>query len=281
MDFLQSIVDQYVEGAKLKKASFVSGGCINNTQKLETTSGSYFIKWKQNEPELFEKERLGLNLLRDKSLLKIPEVIGSGEIEGNHFLLLEFVESGRRKSDFWEDFGIKLAAQHREINDRYGLDFDNHIGRLPQDNTAKSEWLTFFIENRLEAQLRESDVIPKDFFQRFDRLFGKLEDLIPEEPASLLHGDLWSGNFMVSATGDPCIFDPAVYYGHREVELAFTQMFGGFENQFYASYENEWPLEPGFDQRVDIHNLYPLLVHVNLFGASYLAGIDRTLKRFT
>ena len=117
--------------------------------------------------------------------------------------------------------------------------------------------------------------------KKFDLLFNKLEELVPDESPALLHGDLWSGNFMTNSDGDASIFDPAIYYGHRETELAFTQLFGGFSPEFYHYYDAEFPLESGFDERVDIHNLYPLLVHVNLFGSSYLSGIIQTLKKFT
>ena len=116
--------------------------------------------------------------------------------------------------------------------------------------------------------------------QKFNNLYKKLEEIIPEEPASLLHGDMWSGNFMTGPDGYVCLMDPAVYYGHRETEIAFSRLFGGFGNDFYHAYNEKWPLSPGFEQRVDIHNLYPLLVHVNLFGTSYLGGIERTLKKY-
>ena len=122
--------------------------------------------------------------------------------------------------------------------------------------------------------------VNNDILRNFEKLFSVLQNLIPEASPSLLHGDLWSGNFMCGEDGEAVIFDPAVYYGHREIELAFTQMFGGFDKSFYSAYNEEFPLLPGFDDRVDLYNLYPLLVHLNLFGQSYLSGITQTLSRY-
>lgn len=262
----------------------IGGGCINNGVKLETDKGNFFLKWNDDaEEDLFDKELLGLNLLHKANCLLIPQGLGRGKIGQKNFLILEYIEKAAPSADFWEDFGRKLARQHKITSPQYGLDHNNHIGKLLQKNDPKDDWIEFFIENRLEVQLGlalYNHQIDDSFARKFRNLYAQLPGIIPDEPASFLHGDLWNGNFMVGPNGKACIFDPAVYYGHREIELAFTRLFGGFDLRFYESYNDEFPLAPGFEKRIDIYNLYPLLVHVNLFGSSYLAGVEQTMHRF-
>lgn len=277
--FLERVVEESLD-AKLVAHSFISGGCINNTLKLETSKGRFFVKWKANEPDLFEKEKLGLELLSRHSPIRIPNIIFLGELDGKNYLLLEWIEKGPPSKAFWEEFGRGLAEQHRQTNELFGLDHNNHIGRLPQLNHLIKDWTTFFRECRIKPQLMMAKTSFPQLSSRFNNLFLKLPELFPEDPPSLLHGDLWSGNFMVDDLGNPAIFDPAAYYGHREMELAFTRMFGGFDDEFYSAYNEASPLPAGFDERVEIYNLYPLLVHLNLFGASYLAAIEQTLKKY-
>ncbi len=268
----------------IKTISSVPGGCINQTSKVTTNQGLFFIKVNsENLSDLFEKEQLGLELLGEKSSLGVPKVLTSGTQSGKSYLILEWIEKGIANQNFWELFGQKLAEQHKVTSDQFGLDHENHIGRLPQSNNYHGNWTEFFVEERLKPQLkiaRDSGLVGNATMQQFYFLFLNLNELIPEESPAFLHGDLWSGNFMCGPNSSPYIFDPAIYFGHREAEIAFTTMFGGFDQEFYSSYEEEFPLQPGFEDRVEIHNLYPLLVHVNLFGPSYLPGIEGTLKRF-
>jgi fructosamine-3-kinase len=226
----------------------------------------------------------GLDLLRANTKLTVPRPIKAGNINGISYLLMENIEAGVTKTDFWIDFGRQLSEIHRITDKMYGLGYDNFIGSLEQKNIQHDDWVRFFIEMRLYPQLelaRNSGKIDKDLQDRFEILATKLPQLIPAEPPSLLHGDLWSGNFLTDSSGHAALIDPAVYFGHREMEISFTKLFGGFNSAFYDSYDENYPLEPGFDQRMDIHNLYPLLVHVNLFGTSYLNGIVSTLSRYT
>lgn len=268
----------------IHNARHTGGGCINETLRIESSEGVFFLKRQAHTPDLFEKEMLGLHWLSEHSPLRTPKVIGQCRADGAYYLLMEFISSGIVSSGFWEHFGQSLAAQHRHTAPFFGLDYDNHIGRLPQKNERHTDWHTFFIECRLLPQMelaKNMGMLDADDLQRFEKLFPQLSSLFPTEPAAALHGDLWSGNFMADEQGQPCVFDPAVYFGHREAELAFTQLFGGVDPAFYAAYEEAWPLVPEFDARAELYNLYPLLVHVNLFGAGYLAGIRRTLRRFT
>ena len=187
------------------------------------------------------------------------------------------------KNDFWESFGKSLAKLHRVNSSKYGFAEDNYIGSLEQSNKEHNKWIDFFIEERLEKQLKramELGILTGDDENHFQKLYRELDSLIPNEPPSLLHGDLWGGNFITGDNGEPCLIDPAVYYGHREMDLSMTRLFDGFEKPFYDIYNSEYPLAPGFEARVDIHNLYPLLVHVNLFGGGYIPQLRGVIKKF-
>lgn len=262
----------------------IAGGDINDSFKVVTNTANFFIKI--NDPsvgDLFEKEHSGMKVLQQVKSIHVPNVIGTGTNSGTPFLVLEFIEKGKPDENFWEIFGNQLAALHQHTQKHFGLDHNNYIGKLPQKNTLTSSWVDFFIQHRLEPQLKmaqSKNLIDAPFINTVRKLYTVLPDIFPLEKPALLHGDLWSGNFMNNSQGLPCIFDPAVYYGHREMELAFTHLFGGFDQQFYDSYHEAFPLAPGFEDRIDIYNIYPLMVHVNLFGPSYLSGIQRTLNRF-
>jgi len=280
--FEQLLFQCFGEELEVREMTFESGGCINQAVKLKTSEGNYFLKWNDQAPEgFFEAEAKGLELLAGTRTLHIPYVIGTGEIQGKPYILMEYVDAARPTSTFWQTFGQQLASLHRHSKDQYGLDHNNFIGKLPQNNEWMAGWVDFFIQKRLNIQLGRAHyhgIIDHEFVSKFKQIYPLLPKLLPDEPPALLHGDLWSGNFKVDQAGNPAVFDPAVYYGSREAELAFTTMFGGFEDTFYTAYQEVFPLEPGFYDRIPIYNLYPLLVHVNLFGTSYLSGIEKTLK---
>jgi protein-ribulosamine 3-kinase len=271
--------------ASLLDFSFVSGGCINHAGKLKTSAGDFFLKWNTSAqyPHMFIKEALGLNLLKKTNTLYIPEVVGCGEESNDQFLLLEFVNQQQQGITYWQDFGRQLAQLHLHRNERFGLSESNYIGSLVQHNTFKRSWSDFFIHERLLPQL---DLglgvahISSTLRKKFDVLFLKLPALFPSELPSLVHGDLWSGNVITTSTGAPCLIDPAVYYGNREVDLAMTQLFGGFNNQYFDSYNEVNPLVPGYHKRFDLYNLYPLLVHVNLFGQAYVSQVNSIVTRY-
>ncbi|MDE0470602.1 MAG: fructosamine kinase family protein, partial [Ekhidna sp.] len=197
---------------------------------------------------------------------------------------LEWINGGVISDQFWASLGGQLAIMHQTDAGKFGLDHDNYIGELPQSNAQHERWTDFFITERLEPQLKfakDTHLVDKPILDGFQKLYNCLDRLVPKESPSFIHGDLWSGNFLCNANQKPVLIDPAVHYGHRETELAFTTMFGGFQQIFYDVYMEQYPLEKGFEERIHIHNLYPLLVHLNLFGSSYLNEIKRTLKKFT
>lgn len=273
------------EKCLVKNVIPVSGGSINEAYKLETSNGSFFVKINSavKYPLMFEAEAKGLQLLASANEVYIPGVITASVINDDAIITMEFVEQGRRKNDFFFDFGKRLARLHKHSAEKFGLDHDNYIGSLYQSNRQKDNWIDFFIEERLERQIklaREGGEINASFIRSFENLFKRLREIFPEETPSLLHGDLWSGNYMTSPQGSACIFDPAAYYGHREMDLAMTKLFGGFDREFYEGYNEEFPLEKSWRQRLDICNLYPLMVHVNLFGGSYLSQVELVLKYF-
>lgn len=270
---------------KIKAFKPASGGCINQGGEFVTDAGSYFLKWNDatRYPKMFKTEAAGLNLLRSKKCIHIPEVILTDESDGIQFILMEFIRQAYRTKNYWSELGEQLAKLHKSSESYFGLPHDNYIGSLSQSNTKRYSWSDFFIHHRLEPQLelaRKSGKADHTLCNQFDRLYEKLPDMMPDENPSLLHGDLWSGNIMVNDAGSPALIDPAVYYGAREAELAFTTLFGGIDQEFYDAYQGVFPLQMGFEQRIDLYNLYPLLVHANLFGGGYVSHLSRVLKRY-
>lgn len=269
----------------VEEAVPVGGGSINDAYRLETDAGTYFVKTNRADrfPSLFEAEADGLERLRQAGALRVPRVIALGEEQDTSYLLLEHIGGGLRGTAYWEELGRGLARLHAHTAPLFGLERSNYIGSLVQVNTPHARWPDFFIHCRLEPlvkKARDRHRIDAAMALRFERLFARLDRLFPQEPPALVHGDLWNGNILCAADGAPVLIDPAVYHGHREMDLAMTKLFGGFEAAFYAAYNAERPLEPGWEERMDLCNLYPLLGHALLFGGSYAAQADACLKRF-
>lgn len=272
-------------GSGITGFTSASGGCINHGGIVITKSGSFFLKWNDRKkfPGMFEAEAKGLSLLKRSTSLHVPEVIHYATAGPYQFLLLEAIEESRRAPDYWKTFGVRLAQLHKTFADQFGLDHDNYIGSLPQSNTRTSSWQEFFVEQRLRKQLRlavDGGKLNVGISKKCELLFRKLDTLLTVEPPSLLHGDLWGGNIMINASGQPCLIDPATYFGNREVDLAMTALFGGFDPRFLDHYDEVFPLLKGYQERLDIYNLYPLLVHVNLFGGGYARQAEAVLNRF-
>ena len=271
--------------SSIRNFTFAGGGCINQGGRLETSIGIFFLKWNDTKkfPGMFEAESKGLKLLHHQRAIRIPKVLAVGENGSYQFLLLEFIEQQSRSKKFWRQLGNCLASLHRNSFDTYGLDHDNYIGSLRQLNKQDSSWINFFIQQRLAVQVAQavdSKLAGNNWIKHFDALYKKLPELLTDEKPALLHGDLWSGNLITDESGQPCLIDPAVYYGNRETDLAMTQLFGGFDETFYSSYHDDFPLLPGLEDRLEVYKLYPLLVHVNLFGTSYVPSVEGILRRF-
>jgi fructosamine-3-kinase len=270
-------------GSRVDSARAVGGGDINDAYEVRLRSGRrLFVKTNDRAPAgLFEAEARGLDWLREAGALRIPEVVAFGEDPA--FLALELIEPGRRRADFDERLGRGLSALHRFGAPSFGLDHDNFIGRLHQPNRPCESWPSFYRERRLRPQLEQA--VNKGHFgpatrRDFDKLLERLEEKVgPPGPPSRLHGDLWGGNLHQDEAGQPCLIDPAVYGGHREMDLAMMRLFGGFSTRVFAAYEEAWPLPPGHRERVPLYQLYPLLVHVNHFGSGYVSQVQRALSQ--
>lgn len=264
----------------------VYGGSINDAYRLHTDHGLFFVKVNTADrfPSLFDAEVKGLALLRKADALPVVGVLGHGEVGDTTFLLLEYIAATDHESrDSQREFGRRLAKLHEHTNAHFGLDHDNYIGVLPQKNDPMKSWSEFLIGCRFEPLVkmaRDHKRIDPGDVVRFERLYARLPNWFPPEMPALLHGDLWKNNYIAAADGRAVLIDPAVYYGHREMDLAMTRLFGGFEPDFYEGYQAVSPLEKGWEDRVDLCNLYPLLVHLNLFGGSYGSRVNQVLRRY-
>lgn len=267
------------------KHQSVGGGCIAQTKVIKTVDGNnYFLKAGFNN-SMFRNEANGLKELSKTDCIRTPEVIAVG----NDFLLLEKIEQGSKNNNFFFEFGSAFAFMHQYTSEHFGFYEDNFIGSTPQlnipENTEANNWTEFYFNKRLKYQFL---LCEKNGYSdgEFRRLFAGMEKSITtilsgsEEPPSLLHGDLWGGNYMVDTNHKAVLIDPAVYYGHREADLAMTKLFGGFSPQFYQSYNQTYPLKEGYEYRQNIYLLYHVLNHLNLFGYSYKSQAEQLMRSY-
>ena len=262
----------------------LSGGDINNLYLLETTTLPLVVKSNSiaDFPNMFEYEKKGLEKLKQTKTIQIVDTINQINHNDLSFLILNYIKTSPETSEFWEKFGLQLNQLHQTQSISFGLDTPNYIGSLPQQNNWCTTWTEFYVTQRLEPQLKK--IVEKGFLKelvtQFEKLYHQLDSLFPKEPASLLHGDLWNGNFISGENNTPWLIDPAIYFGHREMDIGMTMLFGGFDSIFYSAYNCENPLEKNWEERVPLTQLYPLLVHVNLFGNQYSEPIKSILNRF-
>lgn len=262
----------------------LGGGCINTSVVLTDGERSFFVKLNEaTRLAMFEAEAAGLAALATTGAMRVPHPLCHGTAAGRAFLVMEYIPlGGRTKPDGPALAGRQLAALHRATWDRYGWERENTIGSTRQPNSPDRDWVTFWRERRLGHQLRlaAANGYRGSLQTQGARLLDRLGALIDHAPAaSLLHGDLWGGNLGYGPDGEPVIFDPAVYYGDRETDLAMTELFGGFGRDFYAAYREAWPLDPGYEVRKILYNLYHILNHLNLFGGGYLAQAQQMIDR--
>ena len=276
-------------GAKVETSFATSGGSINQTQLLNLTNGQrIFLKQNPSPPtDFFLSETRGLKLLSQvKNGPRIPKPLAVQSVSRPTFILLEYIESSSEDENFAEKLALSLAELHRMSQEHYGLDHDNYIGSTPQKNALEKDGIVFFRDQRIDFQrqlARRSGLLPVTIDKEIDSLcdeLGKFLNISGEKPA-LLHGDLWSGNYFPDSEGKPCVFDPAVYYGLREADLAMTELFGRLPQKFYDVYQEVFPMNPGYEERKDLFNLYHLLNHLNIFGSSYLSSVQQIVKRYT
>ena len=270
-------------GAQVMHATRLGGGSINEAYEVSLSDGrEVFVKTHARAPGgMFAAEAQGLRWLAEAEAIRVPTAIDFSDARPA-FLVLELLQPAGRRQDFDEELGRGLAALHAFGAPGFGLDHDNFIGSLPQSNARAEDWPTFYWTSRLQPQLRmaaDRGLIDRETRSDFEALSRVMAERVgPAEPPSRLHGDLWGGNLHVDEAGRPCLVDPAVYGGHREMDLAMMKLFGGFGARAFAAYEEAWPLAPGAAERVPLYQLYPLLVHVNLFGGSYVGSVMRALS---
>lgn len=266
----------------IDRVEAVGGGCVSSSSRVEIEGESFFLKFESGAPQrFFEVEATGLDALeRAASGVIIPSVKGQAENAGLSWILMQWLESAPRTAADEAELGRHLARLHRVRGEEWGWERDGYIGRLPQSNRRNEDWPTFWWEERLSPQLQMLEDRKPGGAKRWSELQDALPHLLARaetDGPSLLHGDLWSGNALYTENGGALI-DPACYFGHREVDLAMTELFGGFGTDFYSGYSEEWPLLEGSEVRKRVYQLYYLLVHVNLFGAGYAARTESTLK---
>ena len=296
----QALVSLFGNNVAISETDRLSGGDINKAYALHLNNGKHiFMKAnaKQNAA-FFTAEAAGLSAIAKTGTIGTPEILctgtDDGEDVGYSFLLLKYIDGGKKRADYWETLARNLAAMHNadtsgffdyEVEEpshshsqpqpQFGFFQDNFIGARPQSNTPNESWISFFRDQRLAPQFKDAD----SYFSPTDRtkitkLLDHLEDFLvePEKP-SLLHGDLWAGNVMCGPDGNAMLIDPACYVGHAEADLAMTELFGGFPIEFYEAYKEVYTLQAGYENRRDLYNLYQLLNHLNLFGPTYLGPV--------
>jgi len=251
----------------------LGGGCINSAFRLGDGTRAWFVKTNTaSKLDMFVAEAEGLDELASAQAIRVPQALCTGTADDLAYIVMEHVPLGHGSGRGWVEAGRKLAALHRRRAEAFGWTRDNTIGATPQQNQWHEDWVTFWREQRLGFQLELAAAhghrgrLQSLGEQLMDR-FSALIDHAPEP--SLLHGDLWGGNIGFDRDGDPVIYDPATYYGDREAELAMTELFGGFSPDFYAAYQEAWPVDPGYRIRRELYNLYHVLNHLNLFGGGY------------
>jgi fructosamine-3-kinase len=283
-----AIADATRTGFEISSTSPVAGGCIHHALRLsgETAKGKQDYFAKVNEPgraAMFTREAEGLAALRSAGALRVPAVIAKGHDEDRAWLVLEWLDLAPLEAKSAARLGASLAAQHRLPQETFGWARDNFIGATPQLNGASDDWLAFWRSNRLHAQLRLAahHRLPSRMIDRGERLMADCGAFYRTyAPAkSLLHGDLWGGNAAAIAGGTPVVFDPAVYVGDREADVAMTELFGGFPGDFLSAYRASWPLDDGYRVRRDLYNLYHRLNHANLFGGGYVRESEQAIER--
>jgi fructosamine-3-kinase len=271
---------------KVEAVNAVSGGSINKSYRVNTNGRLRFF-CKTNEasglPAMFEKEKNGIDAIAKTGSIAVPGEMVSSQTGDEQWLLMEWIDEGRTTKGFWKNFGASLAAMHRFESSSFGFHESNYMGALPQSNTIHDRWECFFISERLVPQVtlacRKGYISSKEE-RIFERLYLRLDVIFSAEKPCLVHGDLWNGNFICDQQAHPVLIDPAVYYGNRNVDLAMTTLFGGFDDVFYEAYNYYYPFPANYKEQWKLLNLYPLLIHLNLFGKSYLSSILGTIAAY-
>ncbi len=263
----------------------VQGGSINDAYRIVYGEHRFFCKVNDRDvfPQLFDKEAKALQYLQHTNTLKVPAVIDILYTESHQILMLEWIDTVTPTTVGWEKAGLQLAALHQCSHELFGWIDDNYMGSMTQRNRWETDFSTFFEEHRLVPQMKiayDQELIGRQELLGLQRLFNQLPNIFGNPQPSLVHGDLWNGNIIFDRQGTPVLIDPAVYYGIPAVDLALTDLFGGFDKAFYDAYKTIHTLPWNYKEQWRVANLYPLLLHLNLFGKSYYSGIRETIQPF-
>lgn len=277
---------KYIEdrlNVMITSVGVVTGGDINRVYKLQSSGTAYLLKINDRYayPDMFLREQEGLLAMKKTNSIAVPQVVLQDDFENDSVLILQWIDTASDGDYSLSDLGQQLAQMHRSTNASFGFYADNYMGALTQTNNWYPNWGDFFIEQRLQPMVKmavDKKQLSHTDVHQFEVLYKNLSDWFAEEPPSLIHGDLWGGNYLIGSDGTPYLIDPAVSYGNREFDIAMTTLFCGFDNSFYEAYHAEFPLQPGWQKRLKLWNLYPLLVHVNLFGGSYAIQVRQSLS---
>lgn len=281
-DIAQNISTALGEPFRIEQQNSIGGGCINSAFRIEGDGQRYFVKFNSASLlDMFEAEAEGLQEMANAHAVHVPQPVTAGTCGGQAYLVMEYLETGG--SGDMQVFGQQLAQMHRYTREQFGWHRDNTIGSTPQPNGWYDDWIRFWREQRLgfQLELARQQGAGSALYDRGQQLMEHLADFFTDyQPvASVLHGDLWSGNYAFTREGEAVIFDPAVYYGDREADLAMTELFGGFSRAFYAGYDAAWPIDPGYATRKTLYNLYHILNHFNLFGGGYASQAQRMIDQ--
>lgn len=285
---MQNLVDHlsYVTGKKIRSIQSVSGGSISSAYLLKADKETFFLKvnTQSDAHEMFVAEQTGLKAIEETKTIAVPKVHLVDVYDGKAFLLMDCVKNKSANADEFKTLGKQLAQLHLNHKEAFGFNEDNFIGSLPQSNTRHSRWAEFYWHERIAPQLKlakqnkllnTNEIVPRQVaINLFEEVLGN--DVKP----SVLHGDLWGGNYLISTDGTPYLIDPAVYHGDPMVDIAMSKLFGGFGNDFYTAYHEIIPMVPNYEAQIDLYQLYFLLVHLNLFGKSYYGSVASILKRY-
>ena len=262
----------------------VFGGDINQTYNLQTNIGTFFLKLNDGQlKDMFEKEFDDLQLLYQTKTIKIPSPVLYGSFGNKIFLITDLIQKGNPSKNFWQTFAYQLAALHKCSNDQFGLSTNNYIGSLHQQNSFCNTWSEFYARQRIMPLMQlafTQNKCSREDITLAEKLCNRFENFFPEEKPALVHGDLWNGNFMSDENGNPVIYDPVVYYGNREMDIAMSLLFGGFDRTFYSYYEEIFSLQQDWKERIQLCQLYPLLVHLVLFGGHYYYNVMNSIRKY-
>ena len=280
LDYLSNLIE-----SKINKVQSVSGGDISSTFFLQAGTKKLFLKInsKKDALDMFLSEEKALNTIAKTNTIAVPKVLTCNTYTKNSFILMEYINAKSPKTIELELFGLQLAQLHQITSNEFGFDSDNFIGSLHQSNKKHGNWNDFYIEERLVPQLQlakskrllsDSEIPEKNFMKEICHNF--FNTVKP----SLLHGDLWSGNYLISKDGTPFLIDPSTYFGHNEIDIAMSKLFGGFRSSFYDAYHEIIPKDRYTNIRIELYQLYYLLVHLNLFGRSYYSSVKCILNKY-